>query len=335
MAKELDLHLLKLARTKRKIPWRDFVAKALSDLGDTQRQPVAGTVEHIFEVYENTLSRFRAKERGAFFSGQRPNVSLEHQVEFARFGQRADLFGFGTNDLREVIDLGQAHHVAVIDKIVDVLVAEVEVFERVFLNQFDFIIACGRGDEGFSAFGFYPATVQLIVTVSFFGFLTIDHVVVEKVVVSRALPNLGVHDDRAIEPFHREGRRGAWQRRHVVVAIDHFTPPRFFDVTFEFDSQWAVVPKTLQAAVDYAGLKKKSTLFAKGNDFFHAHKKRLESEDRGEVKTRILVGRLPVEQTSLSALWFATIDGVSRKTMTRNQISHHRTIRDRSASAMG
>ena len=95
MAEELDFHLLELARAEREIPRRDLVAKALAHLRDTERHADPGAVEHVLEVDENTLCRLGPQERRALLARQRADVRLEHQVELARFGERADFFGVG------------------------------------------------------------------------------------------------------------------------------------------------------------------------------------------------------------------------------------------------
>ena len=51
----------------------------------------ARAVEHVFEIDEDALGRFGAQERGVFFAAHRADDRLEHQVEFARLGERARL----------------------------------------------------------------------------------------------------------------------------------------------------------------------------------------------------------------------------------------------------
>ena len=55
----------------------------------------ARAIEHVFEIDEDALGRFGAKKRRVFFGAHRADDRLEHQVEFARLGQRARLLGFG------------------------------------------------------------------------------------------------------------------------------------------------------------------------------------------------------------------------------------------------
>ena len=102
MAEELDLHLLELARAEREIPRRDLVAKALAHLGDAERNADARAVEHVLEIDEDALGRLGAEEGRVLLGAHRADDRLEHQVEFARLGERARLIGLGREHLREV-----------------------------------------------------------------------------------------------------------------------------------------------------------------------------------------------------------------------------------------
>ena len=55
----------------------------------------------------------------------------------------------------------------------------------------------------------------------------------------------------------------------VVVPRNHVPPPNILDVAFQFDTQRSVVPKTVDATVDGAGLKKEPSSLAERHDFFH------------------------------------------------------------------
>ena len=59
-----------------------------------------------------------------------------------------------------------------------------------------------RGDEDPLPFGFDPATAHLVVPIAAFRLAAVDHVVVKQVVMPRALPDLGMHDDGAVESDH-------------------------------------------------------------------------------------------------------------------------------------
>ena len=159
-------------------------------------------VEDVFEVNENALSCFGAKKSSALFTRQSAHDRLEHQIEFAGFGQRAELFRVWAKDLVKALDLSQASRLTVPLEIINVFVAQVKMFQSLFGHVSLFFITSRCRDEDLLAFGFDPTTIQLIVSISFLGFPTVDHVVMEQVVVSGAFPNLRVHDDGAIEPLH-------------------------------------------------------------------------------------------------------------------------------------
>ncbi len=91
----------------------------------------------------------------------------------------------------------------------------------------------------------------------------------EQVVVTGAFPDLRVHDDGAIEADHIVGAGGLFGLNEFVVVLAHVLPPRFFDISFQFDAEGTVVPETIESAVDFAGLEKKSVGFAMRNEFVH------------------------------------------------------------------
>src|SRR4029079_8097347 len=99
----------------------------------------------------------------------------------------------------------------------------------------------------------------------------IDHFVDEQIVMPRTFPNLWVHDNRAFDADHFVRFRGAGGRDQVVVPGDHVAPPGFFDVALELHTQRPVVPKPVEAAVDFARLKNKAPPFAQRDEFVHVH----------------------------------------------------------------
>src|SRR5271166_452505 len=83
VAEELDFHLLEFARAKGEVARRDFIAKALADLGNAKGDADTACVHHIAEVHENSLCRFRTQKRGILLASQGTDNGLEHQVELA------------------------------------------------------------------------------------------------------------------------------------------------------------------------------------------------------------------------------------------------------------
>ena len=82
--KVFQFHLLEFARAKGEIARVNFVAKGLSDLGDTKRQFFAGNFKHVLELNKNSLRGFRPKIGHARVIFRRAHVGFEHQVERAR-----------------------------------------------------------------------------------------------------------------------------------------------------------------------------------------------------------------------------------------------------------
>ncbi len=103
----------------------------------------------------------------------------------------------------------------------------------------------------------------------------------EQVVVAGDLPNLRVHDDRAVQADHFVGRGGAGRDQQLVVAGDHVPPPGLADVPLEFHAHRPVVPKALQTAVNLARLEEKSAPLAQGDQLVHFHGCHPESISKG------------------------------------------------------
>ncbi len=80
-----------------------------------------------------------------------------------------------------------------------------------------------------------------------------------------------MHDDRTIQSHHFVRFRSAGRCRQVIVTGHHVAPPSVFDIAFQFDAQRSVIPKTIQPAIDLAGLKHVAAAFAERDEFFHLH----------------------------------------------------------------
>src|SRR3954469_4097206 len=68
MAEEFDFHLFELARAEREISRRDFIAKALANLRDAERNSYACAVCDVLEIDKDALSRFRSQKCGILFA---------------------------------------------------------------------------------------------------------------------------------------------------------------------------------------------------------------------------------------------------------------------------
>jgi hypothetical protein len=144
MAEKLDLHLLELARPEREIARRDLVAETLADLGDAERHADAAAVQHVLEVHEDSLSRLGAEKRRPFLAGQRANIGLEHQIEFARLGQRPQRLGVRPEDARRVVDLRKRQERSVPGQLVGILGSQPKVLQRPCLDILLFLLRFGH-----------------------------------------------------------------------------------------------------------------------------------------------------------------------------------------------
>ena len=95
MDEVFDLHLLELPGPECRVARCNFVAEGLAYLGDAEGELAAGGREHVGEVDEDALGRFRSQVHlmGGVFD--RAHEGLEHQAELARVGQLAATGGTG------------------------------------------------------------------------------------------------------------------------------------------------------------------------------------------------------------------------------------------------
>jgi len=89
-----------------------------------------------------------------------------------------------------------------------------------------------------------------------FARLAINHRVAERVHVAAGLPDLRMHDD------------GGFETGDVVTLAGHGVPPEFLDIALEFGAERAVVPKSIDTAVNLGGLKNETAPLAQRHDFF-------------------------------------------------------------------
>ncbi len=87
--------------------------------------------------------------------------------------------------------------------------------------------------------------------------------------MSRAFPDLGVHDDVQSRPSFRRWREPL-RVRPVVVAPHHIAPPRFLHISFEFHAQGRS-PRSHEASIDFTRLKEKAASLAERNQLVHFH----------------------------------------------------------------
>ena len=91
-----------------------------------------------------------------------------------------------------------------------------------------------------------------------FTSFAVDHGVSESGFVSAGFPNGATHENGAI---HADD---------IVPMLGHTFPPVVLQVAFQGDAEGAVIPGSIEAAVDLGGWEDESSAFAEGHDFFHA-----------------------------------------------------------------
>jgi len=97
----------------------------------------------------------------------------------------------------------------------------------------------------------------LVRSKSFLATEAIHHRIAEGAGVAAGLPDFRVHDD------------GGFEADHVFALLRHVAPPKFFHVALEFGAERAVVPESVDAAVNLRRLKNEPAPFAQRHDFFH------------------------------------------------------------------
>ena len=55
----------------------------------------------------------------------------------------------------------------------------------------------------------------------------------------------------------------------VITLLDVLSPPVFLEVLFEFSAEWAVVPATIESAVEFCGLVDEAFALTEGDNFLH------------------------------------------------------------------
>ena len=103
-AEVFDFHLLEFTGAEGEVARIDFIAERFADLSDPERQFHAGTVQNVFVLAEDGLSRFRPQPSGGVgivFIGGGPNGRFEHEVEFAGFRQQGTVGGVVHGGVRD------------------------------------------------------------------------------------------------------------------------------------------------------------------------------------------------------------------------------------------
>ena len=63
---------------------------------------------------------------------------------------------------------------------------------------------------------------------------------------------------------------GSIESQDIIAFPYVFSPPQIFEVPFDLSAEWAVIPASIQPAVNFGRLEDESFAFAQGNNLFHA-----------------------------------------------------------------
>ncbi len=300
-AEELDLHLLEFAAAEREVARVDLVAKRLADLADTERHAHARRVADVLEVDEDALRRLGPQIRDARVVLERTDVCLEHQVEGARSRQRARCRCVRREHLgAQCLVLQRARHrdgsrflpaFALLQRS-DSLAMRLEELGRIGLADL-----AGRCEQNVvvafaSAVGadeLERKHGELIGAIARTRLAIVHHRIAEAADVTARFPDFRVHQQRAVETDHAERARRAGRLRRLVVMRDHVVPPRLLEVALELDTERAVIPGAVQAAVDFTRREDESPSLAERHYLFHRihdRSERVRKTRRASIATR-------------------------------------------------
>src|SRR4029079_750856 len=85
----------------------------------------------------------------------------------------------------------------------------------------------------------------------------INHRIGETFDVAGCLENRRMREDRAV---HSD---------YIIALVHHDTPPVVLQITLKLDAERSVIPRAVESAVDFAGLKDEATPLTQADDFFH------------------------------------------------------------------
>ena len=283
-AEEFDFHLLEFAASKGEIAWIDFVAECLADLPDAERNFHSRRVAHGLEVDEYPLRRLRAQVRNAGSVPHRPHMGLEHEIERTGRRQGARLQGARRiGPAAQLIVLERARHGC------QAVPAEVSDRSReafaVCGGEFGFRRRAGFPGHGKQRSGVGGAAVigairgyakdsQPIGAKAVLRFPAVHHGIAEAAHVTAGFPDPGIHEYRAIQSHHVEGRGGAIGRRRIVVPAHHVFPPGVLDVSLQFHAKRAVIPTAVEPAINLAGRKYESAPLGERHQLVHRDHRR-------------------------------------------------------------
>ena len=260
---EFEFHLLELAAAEGEVPWRDFVAERLADLRDAEWNLDPAGVDDVVEVGEDSLGGLGSEVGLRTLVANRAAVGLEHQVEHSRLGERALFLRIGAHGDGPFLgrEIGERTGIDLLvrDRPLEVLIEFLSRFGRAV------VITVDANKDLAAGVTFDAEADQVIGSIARLRFLAIDHGVVKTTHVAGGDPGLGIHNDRAVHAHHFDVRAG----RTGGIAVDDVAPPSVLEISLEFDAVGAVVPETVDAAVDLGALEDKASSSAEGDDVLH------------------------------------------------------------------
>src|SRR4051794_27822612 len=96
--------------------------------------------------------------------------------------------------------------------------------------------------------------IDFVSTIAPATLFAIDHLISEPADMPARHPHLRVHDERAIDPHHRDLLPVRPRRR----VAHHVLPPGGLDVVLQLNAERPVVPEAIDAAVDLAALEEEA-----------------------------------------------------------------------------
>ena len=274
LAEVFHLHLLELAGAEGEVARVDFVAERLTNLGDAEGNLVAGRIEDVLVLAEDALGRLRTQPAGAggvILIGGGTDGGLEHQVEGAGLRHQGAIGGVVAHgvghllgaflDELQVSRLGTlAGNLAVV--LQGTLAGK---FEALLIGAFhqhgEFLLRAPGAILAGSALppvGHAALGGNLVGAQAFLGEQAVAQRVAETTHVTGCHQHRVVCEDGTIHT-------------HDIGAFLHVdTPPVILQIALELNTQGTVVPATVQATIDFSGLKNEPSALAKADDFFHA-----------------------------------------------------------------
>ena len=156
--------------------------RGVISLRDAEWYPDPSTVEHILEIDEYSLCRFRPQKRLALVIVNGTRMGFKHEIEFTWLGERAWFGSVGTEHRCEVVEFGEGYQVAGPVQLCFVLRTQFKILEG---TSFQFVLVTRLdGHEQAFSFGFRPTPCELVEAITSFRLATVGHKIMKQIVMS-------------------------------------------------------------------------------------------------------------------------------------------------------